>query len=317
MFVGHGTLAFALVGLAALALDVERKRAMALAVTAGLFATVPDVDMVYAISGLLGASLSSPLTLAESFWSASTVVHRSMTHSLLVAIPAALTFTLVGRSRLETVGALVIGAALVALGVSVSGPVTGLVAVAFVAGGLVVGMGARRYGLDRRAVGIAALAGLVTHPFGDVFTGEPPDLFYPLSVSLIDGRVALTADPTLNLLIAFGVELGAIWLGAFALARLRGMRLRTHLKPRATLGAAYATAVLFLPAPTIDGSYHFVFSVVAVGMVGAVPFRRRLPGGLTALTTGLAGITVAGVAYTIAYLTMHAAPIVAAASQGF
>lgn len=317
MFVGHGMLAFALVGLVALALDVERKRAMALAVTAFLFATVPDVDMVYAISGLLGASLSSPLTLAESFWSASTVVHRSMTHSLIVAIPAAVAFTLIGRSRIETAGALTIGAGIVALGASFSGPVTGLVAMAFVAGGLFVGTGARRYGLDRRAVGIVALVGLLTHPFGDVFTGQPPDLFYPLSVSVLDGRIALTADPTLNLLIAFGVELAAIWLGAFAFAQLRGVRLRSHLKPRATLGAAYATAVLFLPAPTIDGSYHFVFSVIAVGMVGAVPFRRRLPGGLTALTTGLAGITVAGVAYTIAYLTMHAAPIVAAASQGF
>jgi hypothetical protein len=317
MFVGHGTLAFALVGFVALALDVDAKRAMALAVTAGLFATVPDVDMVYAITGLLGASLSSPLTLADSFWSASSVVHRSMTHSLLVAIPAAVAFTLIGRSRLETIGALIVGAGIITLAVVVSGPVTGLVAMAFVAGGLVVGTGARRYGLGRQAVGSAALAGLLTHPFGDLLTGQPPDLFYPLPMSLLDGRVALTADPTLNLLIAFGVELGAIWLGAFALAQLRGVRLRSHLKPRATVGAAYATAVLFLPAPTIDGSYHFVFSVVAVGMVGAVPFRRRLPGGLTALTTGLAGMTVAGIAYTIAYLTMHAAPIVAAASQGF
>lgn len=317
MFVGHGTLAFALVGLTTLAVGTDRKRATALAVTAGLFATVPDVDMVYALSGLVGASFTGPFSVAESFWSASTVVHRSMTHSLLIAGPAAVAFTLVGRSRVETAGALLVGASLIALSTMVSGPVTGLVALAFVGGGLLIGTAAGRYGLDRVSVGTAALVGLLTHPFGDLLTGQPPELFYPLAVSVFDGRVALTADPTLNLLIAFGAELAAIWLGALALSHLREVRLRSHLRPRATLGAAYATAVLFLPAPTIDGSYHFVFSVVAVGMVGAVPLRRRLPDGLTALTTGLAGVTVAGLAYALAYLTMHAAPIVTTVSQGF
>ncbi|MGM0399490.1 MAG: hypothetical protein ACQEQY_10945, partial [Halobacteriota archaeon] len=126
-----------------------------------------------------------------------------------------------------------------------------------------------------------------------------------------------SADPTLHLLGAFGVELAAIWLAVFTLCTLSGTRLRTYVRPRATLGAAYATAVLFLPAPTVDGSYLFVFSVLAVGIVGVVPIRRRLPSGLTAVTTGLAGVTVAGLAYLLAYVVLDAAPLLAQASQAF
>ncbi|ALG82542.1 metal-dependent hydrolase [Halanaeroarchaeum sulfurireducens] len=317
MFVGHGLLAFAIVALVAMSADVDRDRATALAVVAGLFATVPDVDMVYALTGLVGVPGSSPLAVAESFWSASTVVHRSMTHSLAIAIPATVAFALVGRSTIATAVSFLLAASLIALGTLVSGPITGLVALAFVATGLLVGAAATRHGLGPAAVAGTAFVGLVTHPFGDVLTGQPPELFYPFPFAVFDGRVALSADPTLHLLGAFGAELAAIWLGVYAFSRLRERHLRSALKPRAAVGAAYATAVLVLRPPTVDGSYTFVFSVLAVGFVGAVPPRKHLPEGLTAVTTGLAGVTVAGMAYLLAYLTMDLAPLLALAGQPF
>ena len=125
----------------------------------------------------------------------------------------------------------------------------------------------------------------------------------------------LSADPTVHLLGAFALELAAIWLAIVAFVHLRETRLRSYLRPRAALGASYAFAVLFLPAPTVDWAYPFVFSVLAVGMVGALPVRKRLPGGMTAATTGLAGVTVAGLAYGIAYLLLDAAPLIAQARQ--
>lgn len=317
MFVGHGALAFAIVAFAALSYGVDRERAAALALVAGLFATVPDVDMVYALTGLAGIPTGGPLGVAESFWSASTVVHRSMTHSVLIALPAALAFTLSGRSRTGTTAAVLIGGAIVVTAWFVSGLVTALIGAAFVIAGMAVGWGATRYGFGPRPVAMAALVGLVSHPFGDILTGQPPELFYPLPFNLFDGRIVLSADPTLHLLGAFGYELAAIWLGVIALATLRETRLRTSLRPRAAVGAAYATAVLFVPAPTLDGSYMFVFSVLAVGIVGAVPIRRHLPDALTAVTTGLAGVTVAGLAYLVAYLVLDAAPLLAQASQAF
>lgn len=302
MFVGHGALAFAVVGLTASAAGVDRDRALALGVAAGLFATVPDVDMVYALTGLLHGPLFQPVSLAESFWAASTFVHRSITHSLLVAVPSAVAFALLGRSRRQSAVGVVVGAGVVVAAFLATGPLGGLVAGAFVIAGSLVGIGAARYGLTTRRVAAAALFGVASHPFGDVLTGRPPQLFYPLDVTVLHGRVVLSSDPTLHLLGAFGIELLAIWLGVLAFAHLRETSVWAHVRPRAVLGSAYAMAVLAIPPPTLALSYPFVFSVLGVGLIGAVPLRRRLPSGWTAVTTGLTGVTVAGAAYTVAYL---------------
>lgn len=309
MFVGHGALAFAAVGLLALRAGADRRRATALAVVAALFATVPDVDMVYAVTGLLGGPLGEPVALATSFWAASTVVHRSITHSLVIAAPAAVAFALVGRTRARSAVAVPISAGIVAVALLDTGPLAGLVALSFALAGSLVGLGAARYGLAERPVLGAALFGLVSHPFGDVLTGQPPELFYPVDVHLLTGRVALSADPTLHLLGAFAVELATIWAALVVVAHLRGTRVRDRIRPRAAVGAAYAIAVFLVPPPTLELSYPFVFGVLGVGMVGAVPRRRGLPDRFTAIATGLAGVTVALLAYAAAYLTIGVGPL--------
>jgi hypothetical protein len=79
------------------------------------------------------------------------------------------------------------------------------------------------------------------------------------------------------------------------------------------VAAGYAVSVFLIPPPTLDLSYPFVLSVVAVGAVGAIPRvhlrraqRRRVsvPGRPTALVTALAAVTVAWVAYAVAYLVV-------------
>jgi membrane-bound metal-dependent hydrolase YbcI (DUF457 family) len=93
MFIGHGLLAFALVALAGDALGWSRDRALWLGVLAGAFATVPDVDMLYAPIGVLGG-VDGLFEASEAFWSASSVVHRTVTHSLVLGAVAALGFAL-------------------------------------------------------------------------------------------------------------------------------------------------------------------------------------------------------------------------------
>jgi hypothetical protein len=117
----------------------------------------------------------------------------------------------------------------------------------------------------------------------------------------------LAGDPTLHLLGAFGIELATIWLAAAVFVRLRGEHLFVHVDRRASLGASYAAAAVVLPAPTLDVSYHFVFTVLAVGAVGVLTWRRpfavaddRLRAGLT----GLAAVTLAWAAYGLAYLAL-------------
>ena len=302
MFVGHATAAFGAVALLALSAGVSRRQAAALAVTAGLFAAVPDIDMAYALVGLVGVDPTQPLSAANSFWGASTVVHRGVTHSLAVALPAAGAFALAPTHRRTAAGVL---AALVTVVAAVSGPVAAVVAALFAAFGWVVAHLGHAAGVRGRGLLAAAAFGLASHPLGDLLTGEPPALLYPLDVVVFGDTVTLSADPTLHLLGAFGVELAAVWLGVVGALAVADRRLGAFGDYRAVAGAGYALAALAVPAPTLDASYQFVFSVLAVGTVGAAPkptAPRTLPTAPTAALTGLAAVTVAGVAYTGAYL---------------
>lgn len=342
MMVGHAMLAFALVAPLALALGYDRERALALGVVAGAFAAVPDVDMAYAFLGAAQAQVADVWAVTEAFWRSSRAVHRSITHSLVVAVPAALAFAWsvsaaggeaepreTGRgyplpgsthtfSRRQVI-ALAVLAGLVGVAFLENGPLGAAILTVFaVAGVAVAGVARRRAGLSAGEILAVGLVGLLSHPFGDVFTGSPPDFLYPLDVTLLDGRVALAADPTLNLLAIFGLELATIWLAAVAFCRLTGRRPREHVDVRATLGAAYGVAALVLPAPTLSVSYHFVFTVLAVGTVGVAPLgmpvsrlrrptallRPRLPtadDALSAALTGLAAVTFGAAAYAAGY----------------
>ena len=100
-----------------------------------------------------------------------------------------------------------------------------------------------------------------------------------------------------------------MWAAVAVFSSLVG--LRPSVEPRATLGAGYAASVFLIPAPTLDLSYPFVFSVLAVGSLGILPRVRlrtdstlSVPDRTTALVTGLTAVTVAWLAYGVAYLAL-------------
>jgi membrane-bound metal-dependent hydrolase YbcI (DUF457 family) len=334
MFVGHALLAFALVAAVAARLGHGNRRALTLGVVAGAFAAVPDVDIAYALVGLAEAAGSGPLSLAGSFWASSTLVHRAVTHSFVVAVPAAVAASLWVRTGPERYAAVPLLAGVVAVATTVTGPLGGAVAALFAVAVLAVAsVVRRRTSLSPVGTLAVALAGLLSHPPGDVLTGEPPAFFYPFDVTLLAERVALSPDPTLHLLGAFAVELAVVWLGVLVALRLAGVR--ATVAPRATLGAGYAASVLVVPAPTLDLSYPFVFSVLAVGTVALLPAVRtervgagrggirvggrglatrlptpnvavafRRPEATTALLTALSTVTVAWAGYAVAYVLL-------------
>jgi membrane-bound metal-dependent hydrolase YbcI (DUF457 family) len=321
MFIGHGLAAFAVVAGGSRLLGCSRKRSLSLGASAGAFATIPDVDILYAPVGILGAS--GALDAAEQFWAASSLVHRAVTHSLVVGTIAALALWLWSRAgewlgewdmSIERGLSLLLLTGLTVLAGFVSGPLGAFVMGAFAVAGILVTEGAMRYGnLAPQSVVLTALIGLLSHPFGDLFTGEPPEFFYPFDVGLVTERIALAADPTLHLLGAFWFELATIWLAAGVYCWLTNRRLRNHVHGRAALGLAYAAAALVVSAPTLDSSYQFVFSVLAVGVVGPAPLVRRGARRvrhtdddwwLRAILTGLAAVTVASVAYAVAYVAL-------------
>ncbi|NEU58972.1 metal-dependent hydrolase [Halorussus sp. MSC15.2] len=324
MMVGHAMLAFAL-ATALTARRWSRERALAFGVAAGAFAAVPDVDMLYAVFGLAQVGLAGVWTMTDAFWSSSHVVHRAVTHSLVVGVVGAAAFaasvagrgptdgdsatsTVAGRwSRLLAVS-LVAGLAAVAY--FESGALGGAVMLAFLVAGLAIAaVAARTAALGPREVLAAALLGLLSHPFGDVLTGGPPRFLYPFDLRLLTERVVLLSDPTLNLLAVFGVELATIWLAAWVYLHATDRRVLSHVDTRAAFGVAYAIAAMALPAPTMEVSYHFVFSVLAVGAVGVAP--NLLPSRsvlsaewdetVTWVVTGLTAVSVAALTSTLVY----------------
>jgi len=334
MMVGHAALAFAIVAVAAKR-RVSPARALVLAVVAGAAATVPDVDMVYALVGLLGAE-GDVFALSRSFWGASTAVHRTTTHSIVVAVPAAVAMALWGvrgdRRWIARAGALGIGLALVAAAYFVTGTLAVVVMTAFVGAGLLVAAATRRLTDVRPGELLAvSLVGLISHPWGDLFTGEPPQLLYPLETTVFSARVTLSGSDVMHLLGAFAIELGALWLATLAYRSLRDDQVFSLGDPKAALAAGYALTVFVLPPPTLSLSYHFVFSIVAVAAVVALPnlvrptvtgagagdggeserrgrhlagvieLRFDVEGVRGAWVTALEAVTVALVAYAIGY----------------
>ena len=307
MFVGHGTLTFAFVVFIATVCGVSRERALALGVTAGLFAFVPDADMVYALAGLLHVQEASAFAAANAFWATSTAVHRSITHSLVIAIPMAIGVALLSATQyyLKAVSVGVF-AALVGIVFVKSGSLGILVTVAFILAGTVVMYVAQTHlGLGARDIGIVAIVGIASHPFGDLLTGEPPAFLYPFEATVVETRPALFVDGTLNLLTAFGFELIAIWAGVLVYLSLTDRRFHTHLAPQAAIGGAYALTAFVIQPPTFEASYQFVFTVLAVGSLGVHPrsvIDRSHQDAVTMIVTGLSAVTVAGLGYTIGYV---------------
>lgn len=349
MMLGHVLVAFAAVAAVA-GRRVGPRRALVVGGVAGLFAAVPDVDILFALPGLAAAAVRLAFTagsaevgdvfvLTESFWAASSDVHRSVTHSLVVAVPSSIAAGLVAaptRDRLMTVLGLTLLALSAVAAAFVSGPVAAAMMVVFGAG-IVVAASVVRRRTDLSGLTVAGLAafGLFSHPFGDLFTGGPPRLLYPLAVDPIPTRVLFSTDRTLHMLGTFALEMVAAWAAIAVVVALYDCQVRSFVRPVALAGLAYALPALVLTPPTLSVSYHFVFSVLALGLAAcAVSWRRptgsarpssadpRADGGrdggwwvrsalaaahdaergATVLVTGVVTVTLAWVAYLAVYV---------------
>ncbi|ELZ01359.1 metal-dependent hydrolase [Natrialba asiatica] len=359
MFVGHALLAFAVAGLIADWRGWPRQHALFVAVIAGAFGALPDIDILYALTGLGHWLLADNAPSAPTaFWNASRTVHRSVTHSLLVGAVAAPAFGLAAfamRTRESDRPRRPIGSALTALAALASlslfgllvlaallrsGPLAAFVMSLFLGTGALLSLASVRAStlasalvdtpapnsslpaISPSTLTLAALWGLWSHPWGDLVTGSPPDWFFPADSTLLTSRVVLHSDPTLHLLAAFAIELGAIWLAAITFCRLTDRSAFAAIDPRAGLAAGYGLAAVVTTPPTLDVSYHFVFSILSVGLLSgitlgspisvarhprlqpALPSLPRTESLLATALTGLTAITSALLAYLVVYLSL-------------
>lgn len=334
MFVGHGLLVLAVVSAVAAWRGLDAHRALILGVLAAGFATLPDVDVLYPLLAVLAGA--GPLWDAPAeFWRLSTTVHRGATHSLVVGLWTALAVTLwagggasrparaprpalVSRlaprwrdrlgARVAAVAAL--GALVVTVGVAAGALAAAMVAVMAV-GALTFATLGVRAGFGARELGAAALVGLASHPFGDLFTGQPPPFLFPLQdvftvdATVFGSRLALHGDPTLHLVGAFLVELAMVWVAVGVVALLLARRPWTHVRPRALAGLGFAVAVFAIPAPSLSAATGFVAGALAVGVVG-VPLQRRPSRDhcWDAVCTALVAVTLGVVSYGVAYAVL-------------
>jgi hypothetical protein len=104
--------------------------------------------------------------------------------------------------------------------------------------------------------------GLLSHPFGDVFTGTPPDFFYPLPFELIQERVLISQDPSLNLLAVFGLELLLIWTGIVVYLYLSDRSLMEEFSFLSVAGMLYGASSFLISSPSLSKPYPFVFSIL-------------------------------------------------------
>ncbi|MEF8838014.1 MAG: metal-dependent hydrolase [Haloarculaceae archaeon] len=315
MFVGHGVLAFVIVAWLARALGRPVREAVALGLLAAAFGTLPDVDMLYAPLGLL-SGVGSVAGASAAFWESAASVHRTATHSLVVGALATIAVAAwqphsrrpAGRVPTAGLSSLIpaaVAALLVLVAAETGGLVGALIVAVFLGGALGLTTLALRADLPRRWIVVGAGVGLLTHPFGDLLTGTPPGLLYPFDLALLDGRIVLASDPTVNLLAVFFVELAVIWAGLFTVARFQEWRLGWRVHPGAALGVGYAPILVAVPTPSIDAAAPFVVTVLAVGLVGApLAVRNRDGRWWDAVVTATSAVTVAGLAYLLAYIAV-------------
>ena len=334
MFVGHALLAFALAALVADWRGWSARRALLLGAVAGGFAAIPDLDVAYSLVSMDAARVfGGGAVRPGAFWDAGRDVHRSMTHSLVVALLAGPAFGLwtvraaaAGPRRAllcRAVGASIL-LALVGVAVSVSGLVGAVVMTPFVLAGVGIAAACRKAtDLSAGTVGLAATAGLFSHPWGDLLTGAPPRLLYPFDARVFDARVVLHGDPTIHLLAAFALELAVVWLAVVAVTRVTGRSWTGLVDRRAAVGVGYGVAAVVMSPPTLEVSYHFVFSILAVGLLcGGLVTRPRpargvrgvlaefpstTPAWLGFVGTTLATVTAALGGYAAVYATVVAA----------
>jgi membrane-bound metal-dependent hydrolase YbcI (DUF457 family) len=266
---------------------------------------LPEVDVVYGLVGLAGG-VSGPDAVLGTFFETGNVTHRGPTHSMVIGALAAAAFGLVAHREVQyRIGGLAGLSGLVALVAATGTPLDAGVTFAFAAAGIGIVALARRLDVGPGAVACTAAVGLLSHPLGDLFTGEPPALLYPFKVAIFDSHVALHPDPTLHLLAAFAMELSIIWLAFVVYLRLEDRNPWSMIDRRAIAGVGYGTAAVVLPAPTLEAAEPFVFSVLAVGVVGAAPVPARLrPATGPAIATGLAAVTLAAAAYAVVYVAV-------------
>lgn len=271
VIIGHLAVAFILVSISYLFASKKSNEAiLVIASIAAVFSLVPDIDILLPLA-ISSNSITSPEAVVSNFWAASTQYHRGVTHSLLTTLSGSI--FAVGSFYRDSVSKLFFSFSIV---ISLIGAVFS--AQLFVLGifwlsVVTISIFIRRNtSLSLRDIAVSSSIGLLSHPFGDIFTGEPPAFLYPFNLSFIETRVTFASEPTTHFFILFFIEL-ALSLAAIAIFyKLKyGVAFRPiGIKPASSFILAIPF-LFFLPLPTVDSNYWpTVIAVLLSGLLFGV-----------------------------------------------
>lgn len=336
MYVGHALLAFALVGGLARLTGRGDREILVFAALGACYGLLPDVDLVYTVYAVAESGPTGIFPTTKHVWTESWVIHRTLTHSLLVG--SALVVAVLGaavvvpRSLTDRppVATRVLGGGLAGL------LTVALLSIAFVADGrlgmitmslLVTGaigltLVGRRHGVSVTWLGCVAAVGLLLHPLGDLWMGRPPVVFYPVAPKLAFPPILFASDPTIHFVTAFMIELGLAWASILLWISTTDRAVWTMIRPAAALGLVACGAFVLVPPPTFTIAYQFSAGVLGLGLVSAVgtlllegtsspstsPMGRTDPQLWShwpdAVVTGMATTTLGLVSYLLVYLML-------------
>lgn len=317
MYLGHSFLAFAIVAAVGHRVtDLDRRRVLLLAALAAGYGILPDVDTWRTLYVFLREGPEGVFPMEHYVWQYSWMVHRQLTHSVVTGSAATVVSGLAALSLQRDGDLLRVGSA-----VALAGAIGGLLFAAlhtagsigaatmalFLAGAVGLAVTGRARGATALHVTAVAGVGLLTHPFGDFWMGQPPAILAPLVSEPPFDEVFLSSDPVLHYIGAVGVEVALLAVCVHLVCTLTGRDTRAYLSPLALLGLGYAGALGRVPPPTFAEAYQFAgglfaLSVLVVLAVSLFDPREEAAGTRArALFTGVVAFGLGLVAYAAAY----------------
>ena len=263
MFAGHFFLAFLLVSLFSYFAGGEREHSLYLGIFAGLFGFAPDLDTFYAFTQLPGL-LVSGFNPFESFHMATGVIHRGITHSLITGLVTVFLVVAAYENKVYNfLSVLILGF----YGLLLNGVIGAQVMVVYGSAIALISYRAADY-ISREEIFFVGFFGLLSHPFGDLFTGTPPKLLYPVT-DLSVSKIILFEQPELNVLIILLSELFLVAAGLTLIIYLGDFNI-TPLASITAFVVIFYIPFLILIQPSVGTTHRFTLSILGFTTIASL-----------------------------------------------
>ena len=274
MFVGHFAMPFLLLYfLLNTYTELDQSRIIIFCIVSGIYGLVADLDILFAFVEAILFIVNTGNISIDKFWDISRTFHRQSTHSLFVGFLSIIGIVIQSTyiSDITKPYENILFDYIISIG---CGLMMGFMINDFARGILVSGLFVFcvlsitrlirfQISFNKRVVFMSAVIGILSHPFGDIFTGTPPEFFYPIYQISLE-RIVLFANETLNLSVLFLFENFLVVVLILLYANAKNIKINMI---RSTLLAAVISGIIIsyvIPSPSINDPYQFVSGILVL-----------------------------------------------------